>query len=136
MLNTTKDIHVIRDATRGGVGTVLYEIAAQSKVGIHLDSQAIPVDPAVRGVCGMLGLEPLYLACEGRLVIFAPRDVADDLVASCVRENIRKMQPLSVKLRLTSRAASSCAQKSVPKRCCRRRAVNCCPAFVKLEVRE
>lgn len=42
MLNTTKDIHVIRDATRGGVGTVLYEIAAQSKVGIHLDSQAIP----------------------------------------------------------------------------------------------
>ena len=81
MLNTTKDIHVIRDATRGGVGTVLYEIAAQSKVGIHLDSQAIPVDPAVRGVCGMLGLEPLYLACEGRLVIFAPRDVADDLVA-------------------------------------------------------
>ena len=58
MLNTTKDIHVIRDATRGGVGTVLYEIAAQSKVGIHLDSQAIPVDPAVRGVCGMLGLNP------------------------------------------------------------------------------
>lgn len=81
MLNTTKDIHVIRDATRGGVGTVLYEIAAQSNVGIHLDSQSIPVDPAVRGVCGMLGLEPLYLACEGRLVIVAPRDVADDLVA-------------------------------------------------------
>ena len=64
MLDTTKDIHVIRDATRGGVGTVLYEIAGQSHVGIHLDSQAIPVDPAVRGVCGMLGLEPLYLACE------------------------------------------------------------------------
>ncbi len=81
MLNTTKDIHVIRDATRGGVGTVLYEIAAQSNVGIHLDSQAIPVDPAVRGVCGMLGLEPLYLACEGRLVIVAPREVADDIVA-------------------------------------------------------
>ena len=81
MLNTTKDIHVIRDATRGGVGTVLYEIAAQSKVGIHLDSQAIPVDPAVRGVCGMLGLEPLYLACEGRLVIVAPKEVAGDIVA-------------------------------------------------------
>ena len=82
MLDTTKDIHVIRDATRGGVGTVLYEIAGQSHVGIHLDSQAIPVDPAVRGVCGMLGLEPLYLACEGRLVIFAPKAVAADIVAT------------------------------------------------------
>lgn len=82
MLDTTKDIHVIRDATRGGVGTVLYEIAGQSHVGIHLDSQAIPVDPAVRGVCGMLGLEPLYLACEGRLVIFAPKAVAGNIVAT------------------------------------------------------
>ena len=72
MLGQTKDIHVIRDATRGGVGTVLYEIASQSHVGIHLDSQSVPVHPSVRGVCGMLGLEPLYLACEGRLVIVAP----------------------------------------------------------------
>lgn len=80
MLETTKDIHVIRDATRGGVGTVLYEIAAQSHVGIRLDSTAIPVAPSVRGVCGMLGLEPLYLACEGRLVIFAPKEVAPALV--------------------------------------------------------
>lgn len=46
-----------------------------------MDSQAIPVDPAVRGVCGMLGLEPLYLACEGRLVIVAPKEVAGDIVA-------------------------------------------------------
>lgn len=80
MLETTKDIHVIRDATRGGVGTVLYEIAGQSQVGIRLDSQAVPVDPSVRGVCGMLGLEPLYLACEGRLVVFAPKDKAQAIV--------------------------------------------------------
>lgn len=80
MLNTTHDIHVIRDATRGGVGTVLYEIAGQSNVGIRLDSTKIPVDPAVKGVCGMLGLEPLYLACEGGLVIFAPKEVAPALV--------------------------------------------------------
>jgi hydrogenase expression/formation protein HypE len=80
MYETTSDIHVIRDATRGGVGTVLYEIAEQSKVGIELDSTAVPVADEVRGVCGMLGLEPLYLACEGRLVVFAPRNVADDLV--------------------------------------------------------
>lgn len=81
MFEVTNDIHVIRDATRGGVGTVLYEIASQSNVGITLDREAIPVDERVKGVCGMLGLEPLYLACEGRLVIFAPAEQADALVA-------------------------------------------------------
>lgn len=80
MFETTSDIHVIRDATRGGVGTVLYEIAAQSGTGIRLDAKSVPVAEGVRGVCGMLGLEPLYLACEGRLVVFAPHDAAEKLV--------------------------------------------------------
>lgn len=80
VVENSDDLHVIRDATRGGVGTVLYEIAAQSNVGIKLDATSIPVNPAVKGVCGMLGLEPLYLACEGRLVIFAPKAVAPQLV--------------------------------------------------------
>ncbi len=80
MLNVTKDIHVIRDATRGGVGTVLYEIAAESHVGVKLNSEAVPVDPAVRGVCGMLGLDPLYLANEGTLVVIAPKEHAKALV--------------------------------------------------------
>ncbi len=85
VLNVTKNVHVIRDATRGGVGTVLYEIAGQSKVGITLDAASVPVQPQVKGVCGMLGLEPLYLACEGRLVIFAPGEEADAIV-----ETLRK----------------------------------------------
>ncbi|MDD6502086.1 MAG: hydrogenase expression/formation protein HypE [Oscillospiraceae bacterium] len=80
LLNTTKNIHVIRDATRGGVGTVLYEIAGQSNVGVRLDAPAVPVAPEVQGVCRMLGLEPLYLACEGRLVIIAPKEEAPALV--------------------------------------------------------
>ena len=80
MLEATKDIHVIRDATRGGVGTVLYEIAGESNVGISLDQESIPVADGVRGVCGMLGLEPLYLACEGRLVVFAPASEADKIL--------------------------------------------------------
>lgn len=80
ILNVTKDIHVIRDATRGGVGTVLYEIAGQSNVGVSLDAASIPVEPEVKGVCGMLGLEPLYLACEGRLVIVAPKEQAAAIV--------------------------------------------------------
>ena len=86
VLEKVKDVHVIRDATRGGVGTVLYEICEQSQVGINLHSEAIPVADAVKGVCGMLGLEVLYLACEGRLVIFAPQSVAEKVV-----EELKKM---------------------------------------------
>ena len=82
MLDVTPDIHVIRDATRGGAGTVMYEVAGQSNVGIRLNADAIPVDDGVRGVCGMLGLEPLYLACEGRLVVIAPQEHADSIVAA------------------------------------------------------
>lgn len=85
MLKTTKDIHVIRDATRGGVGTVLYEIAEESHVGIRLDAEKIPVEGAVQGVCSMLGLDPLYLANEGTLVVFAPQEAAPALV-----ETLRK----------------------------------------------
>jgi hydrogenase expression/formation protein HypE len=62
------------------VGTVLYEIASQSGVGVRLDAASVPVDPAVGGVCRMLGLEPLYLACEGRLVVIAPKEQAPALV--------------------------------------------------------
>lgn len=80
VLDETKEIHVIRDATRGGVGTVLYEIAGQSQVGIKLHMQDVPVAKEVKGVCGMLGLEPLYLACEGRLVLVAPKEQAQKIV--------------------------------------------------------
>jgi hydrogenase expression/formation protein HypE len=80
MFEATSDIHVIRDATRGGVGTVLYEISAQSSVGIKLNAQDIPVADGVKGVCGMLGLEPLYLACEGTLVVVAPKEKAQLLL--------------------------------------------------------
>jgi len=61
-------IHVLRDPTRGGLATTLNEIAAASGVGIELEEQAIPVDGAVAGVCEILGLDPLYLACEGRMI--------------------------------------------------------------------
>ena len=80
VLSAADDVHVIRDATRGGVGTVLYEIAEQSNVGVRIEAESVPVDGAVKGVCGMLGLEPLYLACEGRLVIIAPKEEADKIL--------------------------------------------------------
>ncbi len=80
VLRATKDIHVIRDATRGGVGTVLYEIAEQSGVGVRVDQAAVPVDGAVGGVCGMLGLDPLYLANEGTMVVVAPKERAESVL--------------------------------------------------------
>ena len=76
------DVHVIRDATRGGVGTVLYEIAHQSNLGVRLFYEDVPVQGAVKGVCGLLGLEPLYLACEGTMVmIVSPEDAQSVLHA-------------------------------------------------------
>ena len=80
IISAAPDVHVIRDATRGGVGTVLYEIAGQSNVGIRLNQTDIPVLPQVKGVCRMLGLEPLYLACEGRLVVFVRKEEAEGVV--------------------------------------------------------
>lgn len=85
VLAATKNVHVIRDATRGGVGTVLYEIARQSNVGIVLEQKNIPVSGEVKGVCGMLGLEPLYLACEGRMVVFAPEPDAPAILEALHR---------------------------------------------------
>lgn len=85
MLAENCEIHTIRDATRGGVGTVLYEIASQSGRGIELVQDALPVAPEVGGFCGMLGLEPLYMACEGRMVVVAPQEHAQKLLTAIRR---------------------------------------------------
>lgn len=68
MLDVTADIHCLRDPTRGGVATVLNEIAQRSQVGMRLRETAIPVRDTVRGACEILGLDPLYVANEGKLV--------------------------------------------------------------------
>ena len=80
MLELTTDIHCLRDATRGGVATVLNEIAARSQVSMCLRETEIPVHDTVRGACEILGLDPLYVANEGKLIAIAPRDVADAIV--------------------------------------------------------
>ncbi|MCX8125650.1 MAG: hydrogenase expression/formation protein HypE [Dehalococcoidia bacterium] len=81
MLKASSHIHAMRDPTRGGLATSLNEIAQQSKVGIRLNEEAIPVLEAVRAVCELLGFDPLYVANEGKLVAFVPADDADRVLA-------------------------------------------------------
>ncbi len=76
MLATADGIHVLRDPTRGGVGTALNEIAEKSGVGIKIVEQKIPLDSAVAGACELLGFDPLYLANEGKLMAFVAADQA------------------------------------------------------------
>lgn len=75
-------VHVLRDPTRGGLGVTLNEIAHASGVGIELNERAIPVNPAVRSACEMLGLDPLYVANEGKLIAIAALDKAKAMLAA------------------------------------------------------
>jgi hydrogenase expression/formation protein HypE len=70
-------IHVLRDPTRGGLATTLNEIAAQSGVGMQLDEDAIPVKPAVEAACELLGLDPLYVANEGKMICIVAGEDAE-----------------------------------------------------------
>lgn len=72
MLAACRHIHCLRDPTRGGLATTLNELARQSWVGILLDEERIPVRSAVRAMCELLGLDPLHIANEGKLVAIAP----------------------------------------------------------------
>lgn len=71
------DVHVLRDPTRGGLATTLVEIAAQSGVTIQLDEKEIPIDTPVRSACDLLGLDPLYLANEGKVIVILPEETAE-----------------------------------------------------------
>lgn len=71
------DIHTMHDPTRGGVATACNETAERAEVRIVLDEEAIPVSPATAGACELLGLDPLYLACEGRVLLWVASEAAD-----------------------------------------------------------
>jgi hydrogenase expression/formation protein HypE len=86
ILEVSRNIHVLRDPTRGGVATALNEVAGQSAVGIELEEAHLPVRPGVKAACEMLGLDPLYVANEGKvLVMVAPEDA--DLVLNKMRQH-------------------------------------------------
>ena len=82
LLDAVPDVRAMRDATRGGVATILNEIARAAGVGVLVSEDAIPVRDEVRGACELLGIDPMYVACEGRLVAVVPGDSADRAVAA------------------------------------------------------
>lgn len=82
VLAAAPGVRAARDATRGGIAAVLNEIAGVAGVGIEIDEAAVPLRDEVRGVCEILGLDPLYLANEGRLVLFVPEDEAGAALAA------------------------------------------------------
>jgi hydrogenase expression/formation protein HypE len=82
MLSASREIRCMRDPTRGGVSSTLNEIAEQSRVGIQIEESAIPIREEVRGACEMLGLDPLYVANEGKLIAIVAPEAADAVLAA------------------------------------------------------
>jgi len=86
ILKASKKVHTLRDPTRGGLATALNEIAEQSGVGIEIEEERIPVKEEVKGVCEMLGFDPLYIANEGKLVAFVPERECEKIL-NVMRKN-------------------------------------------------
>ena len=86
MLNVSTEIHAMRDPTRGGVATTLNEMAKSAKKGIRIYEEKIPVRDDVRGACEILGIDPLYVANEGKLIAFVNKDAAQ-LILDAMRKN-------------------------------------------------
>jgi hydrogenase expression/formation protein HypE len=82
MIATGADLHVLRDPTRGGVSASLNEIARASNVGVELVERDLPIPAEVRDACSLLGLDPLQVANEGKLVAFVPTDAVDTVLAA------------------------------------------------------
>lgn len=81
MMTESSDVHCLRDITRGGLASVLNELAYASQIGMLVEEEAIPVHPQVRGMCELLGLDPLYVACEGRLVAIVSSNFAEQALS-------------------------------------------------------
>jgi hydrogenase expression/formation protein HypE len=90
MLNVSANIHCLRDPTRGGLATTLNELAKQSNVSIRIEEEKVPVREAVLAACEMLGLDPLYIANEGKLVAIVPAEDADKILKAMLRNQYGK----------------------------------------------
>lgn len=86
ILSVSRDIHVLRDPTRGGLGTALNEIADKSDIGIGIYEEKIPVNDETAGICELLGFDPIYVANEGKLIALVDPEAAEN-VLSAVQED-------------------------------------------------
>ncbi|UZW15023.1 hydrogenase expression/formation protein HypE [Clostridium pasteurianum] len=105
ILDICKDVHVLRDATRGGVAAVLNEIAETSRVSIELEEDSIPISEEVKGACELLGLDPLYIANEGKLCCFVPEKYAHKVL-----EQMRN-HPLGTKAEIIGKVVTEVSQR-------------------------
>ena len=101
MLRVTRGFRCFRDPTRGGLSSALNEIAAQSRVGIELEERAIPLRDEVRGACELLGLDPLYVANEGKLVAILDPSSAEEVLA------VMRRHPLGAKAEIIGTVTQS-----------------------------
>ena len=105
MLEAYDGIHVIRDATRGGIAAVLNEISEFSNVTIALEENNIPLKEEVKGATEMLGLDPLYIANEGKLCAFVPEAYAEKVL------NAMKSHPLGANAAIIGKVTGELGQK-------------------------
>ena len=101
MLEASPAIRCMRDPTRGGLSSALNEIATQSRVGMELDESRIPIQEAVRGACELLGLDPLYVANEGKLVAIVDTAHAEQILAAM------RAHPLGKQARIIGRVSQA-----------------------------
>lgn len=88
ILSVTKEVHVLRDPTRGGIASSLNEIAKAANAGIRIYDDKVPVPNIVRGACEMLGLDPFYVANEGKLIAIVARETADAVLEAMNRNEL------------------------------------------------
>ncbi len=130
MLGVTREIRCMRDPTRGGVSSTLNEIAEQSRVGIEVEERALPIHEQVRGACELLGLDPLYVANEGKLIAIVAPEAADVLLQAMRRHplgaeaqiigTVKKENPGLVTMRTpfgTTRIVDMLAGDQLPRIC-------------------
>jgi hydrogenase expression/formation protein HypE len=90
LLAACPEVHVLRDPTRGGVTSAMTEIAQSAAVGIVLHEAALPITEEVKGACEILGLDPLYVANEGKLIAIVPAPAAEAALAAMQRNSLGK----------------------------------------------
>ncbi len=130
VFSVTKDIHVLRDPTRGGLSSSLNEIAKASNTGIEIYEKQLPLSEEVKGACEILGLDPLYIANEGKLLVFVPEEHADNVLKamkqlpegknSCIIGRVDNKSPGMVRMKTSigsSRIVDMISGEQLPRIC-------------------